>query len=312
MQRAITTLLFAAGLALPALGDGLHKERVPAGARAVVHVDVEALLASRLVDELKQADPDVDVDFDLGELTPLLQGVRPLQDVRSVTVFASDPAQERFGVVLRTSDKADALLQVAIATDAYELVGLGGWQVHSWSDGAQRVWGAVVPLGEGADRIVLISNDPQLMSDGIAVLDGSGASLATRAKGELAARPDPGAILFVASDLPLTELSSEDPSSSVARLVQGLVLQVGEAQGSVFAKLSLLTAQVQDAQRVQQILQGLTALASLVSDDAEQGQALRRLVGGLSFQATGNRLYAEFHYELAALLQDLQALEGSL
>lgn len=166
MHRSLTTLLLTSALAAPALADGLDKARVPARARAVLHVDVEALLASQLVRELEKVDPDVKLDFDLGEHEPLLEGVRPLQDVRSVTIFTADAASERFGAVVRTSDKADALLQVAIASDAYELVPLGDWQVHSWKQGAKRAYGAVVPLPLSSDRLVLVTNDAQLMRMG--------------------------------------------------------------------------------------------------------------------------------------------------
>jgi hypothetical protein len=311
MQRPLATLLLATALAAPASSDVLDKARVPARARALVHVDVEALLASQVVRELEQADPDMKIDFDLGEATPLLKGVRPLQDVRSVTLFAVDPQQERFGVVLRTSDKADALLKVAIATDAYELVPLAGWQVHSWKDGEQRVFGAVVPLQGTGDRLVLMSNDADLMGAGIAALDGSGKTLKGRGQGQLAARPEPGTILFLASDISLAELSREDPTSSVARLVQGGVLQLGEVQGEVFANMAVVTESPEDALRVQQVMQGVTALASLVSEEAEQGQALQRLVGALRFHTTGSQLFAEFRYELTSLIRDMQALEGS-
>lgn len=60
---------------------------------------------------------------------------------------------------------------------------------------------------------------------------------------------------------------------------------------------------------MQQILQGLTALASLVSEDVEQGQALQRLVGALRFQTTGSQIYVEFSYDLASLIGDLRSLE---
>ena len=312
MHRTLLSFLLAGALgalSAPALADGLDRSRIPQNVQAIVHLDVEALLASQLARRLQELDPKLDPDFDLGQQEPMLSGVRPLRDLRSLTIFAADARSRRFGAMVRTSDKADALLQLAMAAETYELVPLAGWQVHSWSEGGERVYGAVVPLGQSADRLVLLANDAQVMSESMAVLEGRGLSLAAGAQGQLALAPSPGTIVFAATNQPIAELSEVDPSSSVARLVQGLVLQLGEVNGSLFANLSLSTAQPQDALRVQQILQGLTALASLVSEDVEQGQALQQLVGALRFQTTGNLIHVEFAYELESLIRDLRSLE---
>jgi len=317
MQRTLLLGLLAATCISPALADGLDKSHVPASARAVVHIDVEALVASQIARKVQELNPEANVQFDLGQVQPMLAGIRPLQELRSVTIFCADPKSQKFGAVVRCTDKVDALLDMAMGVEGYELTPIDGWQVHSWHDGEQRVYGAVLPIGSSKERLVLLANDTHAMSEGMAVLQGRGQSLAHGAQGQLGVAPEPGTIVFAASNEPLSQLGEIDPSSPVARLVQGFVLQAGEAQGRVFANVSLATAEPRDAQRVQHVLQGLAALASLVTDqgkyedgaDQDQIQVLQQLANAVKFQTNGNLLYVEFSYDLEQLIRDLQALD---
>ncbi len=306
-------------LACPLLAGGFDRARVPAKAHAVAHVDLEALLRSKLLAEVQRMHPDFKADLDLGEASPFLRGVQPLKDIRSVTVFATDLRQERFGLLLHASDKVEALLNMATAVEQYSVQQVGGRSVHSWSDdedGGERVLAALFEIGGSTDKLVLASNDPELMAEGMAVLEGRAASLATTGGGLVATQARAGAIAFAACDQSLGELGDLSPSSPVARMVQGLVLQVGENGGNVFMNLALRTEDYQNAQRVQQVLQGLTALASLGIEgldveDLPQRQVLQRLVAGLRFTSYANELTVEFEYGLQALIDDLQLLEES-
>jgi hypothetical protein len=310
MQRILLTSVLAVAFTGSALCDGLDKSRVPASARAVVHIDIEALIASQMVRKVQELHPEVQIDVDLGEHHPMLRGLHPLRELRSVTFFtgpqgfASEPENQRVGALVRCSEKIDALLQMATGVEQYQLTPLDGWQVHSWSEGGQTVYGAVLPVGGSNERLVLVSND-----SGVAVLQGKGRSLAQGGKGQLSVAPESGAILFAATDQSLSSIGDVDPSSMVARLVQGGVFQLGETQGRVFANLSLTTQEPQDAQRVLSILQGVTAMASLCSEDMEEGQVLQQLASSLRFQSTGNLLYVEFSYDIEQLVRDLQSLE---
>ena len=321
MQRTLLLGLLAvtciSPVVSPVRADGLDKSHVPASARAVVHIDVEALVASQIARKVQELNPEANVQFDLGQVQPMLAGIRPLQEVRSVTLFCADPKSQKFGAIVHCTDKVDALLDMAMAVDGYELAPIDNWQVHSWSNDGQRVYGAVVPIGNSKERLVLLANDTKAMGEGMAVLQGRGQSLAQGALGQLGVAPERGTIVFAASNEPLSQLGEIDPSSPVARLVQGFVLQAGEAQGRIFANVSLATAEPRDAQRVQHVLQGLAALASLVTDqgmyeddaDTNQIQVLQQLASAVKFQTNGNLLYVEFSYDLEQLIHDLQTLD---
>jgi hypothetical protein len=308
MRTLTAVCLLSFGFAAPLAADGFNRAHVPATARSVAHVDVEALLRSQVVAEMQKLDPEFKLDFDLGEHHPMLKGFQPLKQVRSVTLFAADIAKERMGAVLRVDSRFETVLQVAAGLEQYGSMDVGGQLVHTWNgEDDVDVYAAVLPIAGSSDRLVLVTNDTTLLGSGLATLTGHGASLADGAKGLLASVPQPGAILFAASSQSLAELGDVDPSSSVARLVQGAVLQFGEQSGTVFGNLSLLTEQPQDALRLLQVLQGLTALAGLIGEEGH-GQSVQRLVSGLSFQAAGSQLYVEFRYDLQSLVQELRTL----
>lgn len=308
MRTLATASLLSLTLIAPLHAGGFDASRVPADAVAVAHVDVEALIRSQLWAEIQRMNPEVSLDLDLGEHHPALAGIQPLRHVRSVTVFASDVAKERFAALLHVDARLEGALQVAMALDPYEALEVNGRSIHSWSDdGDERVFAYVHPAGD--DRLILVSNDTQLLGKGLAVLTSGGASLASSPHAVMRASAQSGAILFAASAEPLTKLGEIDASSSVAQLVQGAVIQLGETGGAVFGNVSLVTEKPEDSLRLSQVLQGLTALASLAAENAEQAQALQRLVSGLRFQANGSQLFVEFRYDLASLMQEIKQLE---
>lgn len=307
MRQHLTAALLLFSSAAPLQAGGFDRARVPAGAVAVAHVDVEALMRSQLVAELQRQHPDLAGELDLGEHNPMLAGLQPLRDVRSITVFASDVSKQKLAAVVQVDGKLEALLQVAMGLEPYEALVVDGRTIHSWSDGDdQRIFVYVQEVG--ADRLVLIANDTQLLGQGLAVLTTGAPNLANSPHAVMRAAAQPGAIVFAASAEPLSKLGEVDASSSVARLVQGAVVQMGEQQGALFGSVALLTEKAEDALRLSQVLQGLTALASLAGETVEQAQALQRLSTGLSFQATGSQLYVEFRYDLASLMREIQSL----
>jgi hypothetical protein len=308
-MRTLFAGLLTLTLVAPLNAGGFDRTRVPVDALAVAHVDLEALVRSQLLVELQRQHPEFSTSFDLGEHHPMLAGIQPLRDVRSVTVFAGDLAQQKLAALVQVDERLEALLQVAMGLEQYESLEVDGRTIHSWSEGeGERVFAYV--HGTQGDRTILISNDTGLLGRGLAVLNSGAANLSSSPHAVLRTAPEAGAIVFAASAEPLSRLGEMDADSSVARLVQGAVLQLGEHGGALFGNVALLTEKPEDALRLSQVLQGLTALASLASESVEQAQAMQRLVQGLTFQATGSQLFVEFRYDLAALLREVRELSG--
>src|SRR6187402_374391 len=101
MRQHVTAALIFLSCAVPLHAGGFDRGRVPASAVAVAHVDVEALMRSQLVAELQRLHPELASELDLGQHHPMLAGVQPLRDVRSITVFASDVSQQKLAALVQ-------------------------------------------------------------------------------------------------------------------------------------------------------------------------------------------------------------------
>lgn len=311
-MRILLAGLLTLTVAAPSHAGGFDRTRVPVDAVAVAHIDFEALSRSQLLVELQRQHPEFSTSMDLGEHHPMLAGIQPLRDVRSMTVFVGDLSQQKMAALLQVDARLESLLQVAMGLEQYEALQVDGRTIHSWSegeDGGERVFAYV--HGSEGDRLILVSNDTGLLGRGLAVLNSGAPNLTNSPHAVLRTQSEPGAIVFAASAEPLTRLGEVDADSTVARLVQGAVLQMGEQSGALFGNVALVTEKPEDALRLSQVLQGLTALASLASETVEQAQAMQRLVNGLSFQATGSQLFVEFRYDLASLLREIQEIAGN-
>lgn len=309
MKHLALPLALCLSLSGPALADGLDRSLVPAQAQAVVHMDFEALAASQLARMMAELDGEFDLDMDLGEEFPMFAGFRPLRDIRSVTVFALDVKKEQAGALVHTTSAANPLLEAARDVEQYAAADIGGHALHSWSMDGEMVYAAVFQNAGSDDQMVLVSNSEAVMTAGLAVVAGGADSLAGADVDAMTATPPlPGAILYAATDRSLGELGDIDATSAVAEMVQGMVLQVGESRGEVFASVALRASDMQETQRVRQVLQGITALAGLMGAEEEQGQALQNLAGALRYRSTGNHLFIDFSYNLQALVEDLETL----
>ena len=88
------------------------------------------------------------------------------------------------------------------------------------------------------------------------------------------------------------ELGEIEPVSAVAKLAKTMALDVGEVRGELFAHVALDTRKPEDAQRIQQVLQGAVALVALMGDEehAETRTRLQHLLEALHLSVSNTRV----------------------
>ncbi len=307
-----SVLLLAALLTLApsTRAGGLDAKRVPADARWVAHLDVEALLRSKLFAELKEAKPALEADVDFDEMKAKF-GIDPFRDLRSLTVYCAGATSDDTVAVLVGSEKFDQATTALAAMDGHRTLDVGGHLVHVLGDDGETWYASVSTPPGGSDRVVVLAKGQKLLEQGLGVLEGRIASLANADAASIRARPQPGSIAFAACSQNLAELADigSEQASAVARLAQAFVLDVGEDRGALFARLDITTQKPEDALRVQQVLQGATALLSLVGGDEAASARIQHLVAALRFESTGTQMSASFRYAVRDLIDDLQALD---
>jgi hypothetical protein len=312
-MNRFSSSLIAILLLTPAVSaDTLKKSRVPVGARWLAHLDVEALKSSKLFHVVHQESAKNggnEMDEGLSEFKAFA-GLDPTMDFKSVTIYCTATSEKSCVALLAGNAKIDDALVKLKAMPNYRTTPAQSYLLHTWGD-EHDTWYAYVHHKDGAEeRVVIASQDTTELVRGISLLEHGGESLAEASRPAITAAPAPGSILFAAAGESLLELSDAPPVSAVAKLAKTIVLDVGEDRGELRLHVALETRTQEDAQRIQQVLQGAVALVGLVHDDEheEARSKVQNIVEALHLSVSNARVDADFRYDVQTLIDDLKSL----
>ena len=310
MKHSTWPAIALLSLAVPATAGELNPDHVAAEARWLVHIDVQAAARSTFRSQLEQLIGDeieLDEIEELGAF-PNIAGLKPWEDIRSLTFYSASPSPEDAVALVHTSPAVETALGDLRGMPGYRSIKATGGTLHAWEDDHEAWFAYVHYVGED-DRLVFFSDDEQRLLASLDVVLGKRPSLADSSDKAIHALPRKGSIVFVA----MTMIEGMDgwvphDASAVVQLVHGFSFDIGERGGNVEANLTIETREPEDATNVGQILQGIVALGSLVGNEAPGHEPLQRLVQSVSFQTAGNRVSLDFSYptrDLVDLLHDL-------
>jgi hypothetical protein len=313
MNRLAPIFLSALVLAPAVRADGLHKDRVPSAARWVVHLDIEALRKSRLYDVVREEstkDGSEGLDAGLAHIRAFA-GLDPTVDLKSITLYCTVKSEKGCVALLSGNGNVDGALQKLQTMEHYRTTVIGSYALHTWG-GDHDTWYAYANRTEGSDeRLLVASQDTDQLVHAIALLQGGGETIASAPRAPFLALPSAGSILYAAAGESLNELGEIEPMSAVAKLARTVVLDVGEDRDGLFAHAALDTRKPEDAQRIQQVLQGAVALVALVGDEqhTEARAKLQHIVDAVHLTVSDTRVDADFRYDVKTLIEDLKSLK---
>jgi hypothetical protein len=280
---------------------GLDKSQVPADAKWVAHLDVEALLDSQVGGfALDQGGERL-----RAKMAKFAQvfGFDPIIDLRSVTLFGTEhgPAQA-VGLVRAKVDqeKLQTLLQ---ANKGYERLLEGERIVHRWTQNPEDAEDDGVRHGTFyEDDLTLIARSKEALLGAVAVLEGKRASLATKDSGLVPDIPA-GAFVVVAAHQIVAPAGSEP----WAEMVRSVSVVGGEHDNVVFGRAIAGLDEERNAQHVRQMLQGLLSLATLRLERSPEIQALpelKEILKGIGIGGEGTAV----RVDVAVAVEDVKAL----
>jgi len=314
MKKFAALSLTGLALASPALAEPLDRARIPAAARWLVHVDLEAAVRSQLFQRMLQNhEIRAELDEGLAEMRAKI-GIDPLEDIHSITLFGISPDPENAVAIISASSSIDTALamlpQMSDEIDVH-LGTIDGREVYSIGDPhGDETWFVHVIRHDGAQRTLVATHRREDLGAAIDVIGGRSASLASARQPAIAARPGPGSILFAATADGLGGLAGLKPASQVARLAQSVVFDLGEHNRAIFARLGLRAATFEDATNMTQILQGAMALVNLATAQEQELAPFRDVLSSLRFETIDTTVRVDFSYDVDALLAILAELEG--
>jgi hypothetical protein len=290
--------------------DGLKRERLPADVDFVVHLDLEGLKRTEIWKHLAASSGELDLDLDeLGDFQEEF-GLDPLTDVRAVTLFKVASEEDPTVVLFSSTDKVDQALAKLQKDKRYRRVTDSGIELHTFEadeddddeDDAEAMFAYVHAVGQ--ERVVVLASQRASALRAARVLRGQEPSHQS-AGTLLTLAPERGSFLYVAA-AQIPHLDEFTPASHVIGLAQGIQVDLGEAGGFLRGHMGVSTKSPEDALNISNVVNGLVSLARLAGSEA--GEALE-LLTGLRLSTRGSELSLDFEYEVARLLELLQALD---
>lgn len=326
---AVSIPLLAAGVQ----AGGLVPAQIDAQARWIGHVDLQAFHDSQIYQTLLEADEEHNIEKGLSDLFTT-QGIDLFRDVRGITAYGTGPADDDAVALIDTTANAEPALARWREEMHAKVVDVGGRACTQWDEKGQTSFSCLRSKPDTTDRLLVVSHSRAGLEHALDVLDGKGASCATKAPDEINLTMQPGTLVFFAAsgifdqanglglghvgvkhdsngknDLQVA-VSASGPESVIARLAQGVRVEFGETGGHLFTTVQLRTQREEDAKKLQQIVQGLMALASFATEEPDVGATLGRWLGAVQVTRQDQTLRLAFDYDLKTLLREARALEA--
>lgn len=309
-MKRLLPLLVVPFLSVNLQAGGLVAAQVDARARWVAHIDLEALHASQLYQAILEADEGQGIQAALNQLVET-EGVDLFRDVRGATLYGSDADDENAVALLATSTTAEAVIARWEEKIKAQPIDIGGRACRMWSDGDESGYAFLRATPTSTDRLLVMSKSKDALAQALDVLDGKLTSLAKKPSADITGITRPGTIVSLSATEILETipgLSEAGPDSTIAKMAQGLRVEFGEFDGRFFLDVNVRTERAEDAMRIQQILQGLTALASFAAEDPTTGATIGRWLKALDLSSDGPNMRVRFEYDLKLLIQEARAL----
>ncbi len=259
------------GFVATAAAGPLDLKQVPAEAKWVVHVDVDAMRASVLVqrayDKLAEKRPDVERRFD--EVTDLVNhlGIDLERDLHGLTIYGMEIGKPEGVLLVDATVDRKALLEKADQAPDHEMTTYGEHELHSWTDAkGKRHEHPMVGTVSKSNLLVFAPTVDQI-KPALDVLDGKSPGLAGKQSSLTANTPAGTMVLVRAIGLAGAKLPLKSP---LVTECEAISLLIGEQDGKVSAEGKLLAKSKETAEQIKAIVEGGRAAAELrAGNDAE-------------------------------------------
>lgn len=278
-MKRFACLITAVLVTASTLAGPFRKENVSSDAKWILHLDVENLLATQLGAFFGREFVDKQLAKPVRDIEQQFGIVFDWREIKSVTAYGTDfnKALQGSGVLLIEGfDFAGALDAVVekLSAQGAGNAPLQKLQVEPFPIYSARgeVFGA--PVG---DRLFLLSKSKEQLGRARDVAAGKAANLSKGNSFATLADAPKGFLLAAVADGFQSAAKLPPPAQGLKNAESGQVV-AGEKADKVFVNLALNAKTAESASQMQQVLQGLLALATL---NQEQNKDLATLVQGL-------------------------------
>lgn len=267
---------------------------IAADALWFARADLKALKATSIGQHLMQGLHEGEADHKLAALTAVLN-FDPRGDLDELVVYGHGTDGDG-AAILRGAFDAERLETLVRAADGYTTQPYGVHLLHSWDDGAKRTHSCI----PSTDTVVF-ADDVAALKRALDVLDGTAPSLTSDRQFPGLGDRGGAAFLFAAADL--AQMDKVHPQAAAFKAVESLIVSMGEAGEDLYALVEMKTPREETAANIRKILEGMSALALLGS---EQNPAAARLADGAQIAQIDNRVTLTLRIPVADVIVHLE------
>ncbi|MEM7204787.1 MAG: hypothetical protein AAF628_31310 [Planctomycetota bacterium] len=300
---------------------GPDLELLPEDTTFVVHAEVQQVAQlldlERILSRVRGGKSDlprgrVRLEADVLQMIEDQWGVRPLRELRSVTLFGDKDFDEPT-VMIRVSDEFDRLLdgmrdagalrpELHAGLEFERLDGASLASALGVDDGGDHDGGGYVfvqPVNEGL--AILVGERPRDLVHAARVLHGDALSVRHAHRPALEGRPGGQSIVFAELASSLEDLTRRTPASKIAGKVRRVVLDVTANGDSLGVVLAAETDSAEDARDVAAVIDGLRGLVSLAATEEHVPPFVAEALRSARADAAGTRVTVRFRFSIDEL-----------
>jgi hypothetical protein len=253
---ALLAVAMLASAAIPLAAAPLDLAAVPADAKWLMHVDMDAardsVVVQRAWERMLKMHPHAGGMMDM---VTRMAGMDPRKDLRDATAYGRDTDKRNGVMIVRAKANREFLTRMVEKAADHKTMKHGDYTLHAWTHKRGRHSGPVVGAFH-KDDVMVFARTEAAVTAALDVLDGRQAAVTGDAP--LAGRVRPGSIV-------VARATAVDPDTKCPVLKQGKGFRVamGEHEGKSFYRARLEMASPAAADDVVDVVKGFTALASL-------------------------------------------------
>lgn len=275
-MKTFALLLIPALAAATAIADPIQPKSIPADAKWVVHLDVENLTQTKLGEFVGNEILDKQLAKPRAQLQQHLGIEVDWRDIQSITVFGKSlkkSADRQAVLMIRSRHDIPASLDSVVEKFAAQKPNEAALQ-KSDEDGATVYALKNEAFGSPVGRdLFLVSKSREQLAAARRVLDGKAPNV-TNVKSFPALHQPAGGFLVAAINDAFSNGIKLPPQAEGLKNAESGQIVAGEKEDRIFVNLSVNTKEAEAATKLQQVVQGLIALASLAQAENPDIQKL--------------------------------------
>lgn len=290
-----------------AVAGPLDKAKVGAGAKWVVHVDVEAAMKSttgKFVAEHRAA-----LDLEPIEEFKKKSGLDAFKDIKDVTVYGTTDVMDQAVALVRGTKAVEAAVEKLMAEDkTVERTESDGKTVYSWTEDGSKRFGQLRKQGE--DRVFVVSQGREVLVGALSVLDGGSPSVAGQKEGVMSHAPREGAIVYIAA----RGFDGVAPKSmpKVLRSAREATGEFGEDAAGMYGDLWIKADAADDVKDIAEFARGMLATGRMATKGDDELKEIHEVLKGIAIEAKGDVLTASIRISKELLTSALDDLKTEL